>query len=382
MSNKNRWVVDNNDVIHKFPYWIAILPHQSNTKECRQYIRQIYKLATEDRLYRLVKKAITGEQPKVLTELTRLDFHPFDRGDGYYDLITDGGLNWRDCEEQSLLSYYDLEGQLVTNWISDFFNFYKKLHPDKYSNPHSRENYWKKQDENSLPIIIEHCEKGYLNHELRGYESIIGEVYEFKLTSDIWFPRVVGWIDSEEQSYDNSELSALNTPRLNHFLQRAKELSLGLGGKWEIRGEKLVVVDEHDKKINYYYFDPIDIRIVDSKIVCIDGVQKEVYPSLSNYMGVENILPECQISENGISLEIDVKPKNYWCMLTNEKSEIDLPEWEAKFPARDFSTCQDFWPLVRTILEVGQQEEIFQIFMEETEFHQFICDVDRGASHS
>jgi hypothetical protein len=363
MSNINRWVVNDDDSISKFPYWIAILPHQENTKECRQYIQQVYNIAAEEEVCRTIKKVSTkDDQPEVLAGIC------------YWNWPTDDSMDWEDYEEQSLISYYDLQGNLVTSWVSDFFNFYKKLRPDKYTNPHGKENYWKKQDENTLPIVITHRRKVYMKSKRRGYDAISGEVYEFMLTSDIWFPRVVGWMDSEEPYYDNSELAALNTPRLNRFLQRVKELTLSLGGKWELVGEKPEVVDEYDIDNGCYY---IDLKLIDLEIADIDGFQREVYPSLEKYWGVKNILHECQISEGGISLELDLKPRNRWC-LSEDDSDWELPKWEAKFPAGIFTTRQDAWPLIRTILRVGQQEEVFRIFAEKADFHQFIHDVDSG----
>jgi hypothetical protein len=364
MSNKNRWVVNDDDSTCKFPYWVAIMPHQENTKECQHYIQQVYNLASEEGICRTIKKvSIEDNQPEVLTGIC------------YWNWPTDGSMDWENYEEQSLISYYNLAGELVTDWVSDFFNFYKKLRPDKYSNPYNKENYWRKQDENRLPIIIKHCRKAYQSSSIRGYETTLGEVYEFMLSSDVWFPRVVGWTDPEEPHYDNNEMAALNTPRLNRFLQRTKELTLNLGGKWELAGDRPVAIDDYELFENYYSYS-FNPKMIDSKIIYVDGIKKEVYPSLSKYEGVENISPECQITENGISLEIDLRSRNRWCMLTDEKSEIDLPKWTAHFPAGKFATHQDFWPLVKTILEVGQQEEIFRIFTEEAEFRRFIRDVD------
>ncbi len=366
MKNINRWVVDREySIIGKFPHWQGKILRDKNEKELEKTTKRIYALAYEEKLYRVIKKGENGDGSEVLHGVTGFDFHAVKRTDGSYDSVNKNGLSWfYDCEQQCEISHYNLDGQIATEWVGNFFGFYVNLRPEKYIKL-DRGN---RMYTDSLPIKIE---QSYDN----GYE-----LYRIHLCSDIWFPRVVGWLDSEEQFYDNSELATLNTPRLNRFLQSTKELILSLGGEWELVGEKPVAVDKYDTETNYYYSDPIDSRIVDSKMVCVDGVQKEVYPPLSNYIGVENIPPECQLSENGISLEIDIdiKPRNFWCMLTHEKSEENLPVWEARFPAKKFEDHQDFWPFLKTILEVGQQEEIFQIFVEEEEFHQFVRDVDSG----
>jgi hypothetical protein len=375
MKNINRWVVDREySIIGKFPHWQGKILRDKNEKELEKTTKRIYALAYEEKLYRVIKKGENGDGPEVLHGVTGFDFHAvkrtdgsyFKRTDGSYDSVNKNGLSWfYDCEQQCEISHYNLDGQIATEWVGNFFGFHVNLRPEKYIEL-DRGN---RMYTDSLPIKIE---QSYDN----GYE-----LYRIHLCSDIWFPRVVGWLDSEEQFYDSSELATLNTPRLNRFLQSTKEMILSLGGEWELVGEKPVPVDKYDENDvheDYYPYGTNPRRIIPPQIVYIDGVQKEVYPPLSNYIGVENIPPECQISENGISLEIDIKPRNLWCMLTHEKSESDLPEWKAKFPAEKFATHQDFWPFLKTILEAGQQEDIFQIFVEESEFNQFIHDVDSG----
>jgi hypothetical protein len=327
MSNKNRWVLNNYNNINTFPSWQGTIFRDKNKEELEKTIKEIYTLAHEEELYRVVKK---GED---------------------------------DCdrEKQCKLSYYDPSGQIINEWIGHFRDFHVKLRSEKHIDPNRINRY---PHINLLPIEIDY-----------GFDDSGNEIYEIILRSDIWFPRVVGWLDSEEPFYDNSELSSLNTPRFNRFLQRTKELILNLGGKWELVGDRPVAIDDYELFENYYSYS-FNPKMIDSKIIYVDGIEKEVYPSLSKYKGVENISPECQITENGISLEIDLRSRNRWCMLTDEKSEIDLPKWTAHFPAGKFATHQDFWPLVKTILEVGQQEEIFRIFTEEAEFRQFIRDVD------
>lgn len=62
------------------------------------------------------------------------------------------------------------------------------------------------------------------------------------LRSDIWFPQVVGYLEDyiyDEESlgsgkYDNRELALCHTPRLNHFLQKLRQLTLKLDGTWEV----------------------------------------------------------------------------------------------------------------------------------------------------
>jgi hypothetical protein len=372
MKNTNRWVVDREySIIGKFPHWQGKILRDENEKELEKTTKKIYALAYEEKLYRVIKKGKNGDDPEVLHGVTGFDFHAVKRTDGSYDSVDKNGLSWfYDCEQQCEISYYNLDGQITTEWVGNFFGFHVNLRPEKYieldrGNP-------SRMCPDSLPIKIE---QSYDN----GYE-----LYRIHLCSDIWFPKVVGWLDSEEQFYDNSELAALNSPRLNRFLQITKELILSLGGEWELVGTKPVSIDEYDENDvyeGYYPYGGNPRMIIPTKTVCIDGVQKEVYPPLSKYIGIENISPECQLSENGISLEIKVKPRNHWCMLAEKHGEDDIPMWVASFPAGRFETRQDIWPFIKTILEVGQQEEIFQIFEQETEFRKFIHDIDIGTLH-
>jgi hypothetical protein len=367
MNNKNRWVVDKDySITGKFPYWQGKILCTKNEEKIEETTRKIYALAYEEELYHVVNKGKQGDDLKILFGVTKFDFHAIKRKNGSYDSVNENGLSWfDDYEQQCKISYYNLDGQITTEWVENFFIFHANLRPEKYMELDRND----RMHTRFLPMRLdESYDDGYETHTIH-------------LCSDIWFPRVVGWLDSEEPFYDNSELAALNTPRLNRFLQRTKELILSLGGEWKLVGEKPVPVDEYDENDiyeSYYPYGTNPRRIIPIKTVCIDGVQKEFYPPLSNYIGVENIPPECQLSENGISLEIDVKSRNHWCMLADKHGENDIPIWEANFPSGKFATHQDFWPFVKTILEVGYQEEIFRVFEEEAEFHRFIHDVDSG----
>jgi hypothetical protein len=361
MINKNRWVADNDHRGIFFPTWRGEILRDKNEEEQKKIARKIYALAYEEELYRVIKKGKNGNDPETLLGVTIFDFHSIKKKDGSSDLVNEDGLSWfNDCEQQCKISYYDLDGQIATEWRGSFFGFHKYLRSEKYMDPDT----YKHTYDISFPVEFEY-----------DYDDYYGcELYSINLLSDIWFPRVVGWLDSEEPFYDNSELAALNAPRLNRFLQRTKKLILSLGGEWNLAKQEPKVVDEYDKESWYYY---IELELIDLEIANINGVQKEVYPSLRKYWGVEYIPSECQVLEDGISLELDLKPRNYW-YVSQYDSAWHLPTWRAKFPVGKIATQQDAWPLIKTILEVGWQEEILRIFTEEVELRQFIYDVDRG----
>jgi hypothetical protein len=359
MMSQNRWVVSAyDDDVQNFPRWRGTIPNGRSKEDIDKTTRLIYGLAIEEDLYRVVNKDEKNNQSRELSGLVPLDFLLTEVSSGDYDMINNEGLYWYlDCEEQCKIAYYDLNGQVKMEWMGKFYELHRKLRLGMYHNTLARED-----NAGRLPIAINYTKRlpMFINindeyiPEIKD-RSKEDELYEIMLCSDIWFPRVVGWLDSEEPYYDNSELAALNTPRLNRFLQKMKDLILGLGGKWELVSR----IDREAKP----------------RIVHENGIRNKVYPPLYRHEGVENIMPECVVSEDGISLELDIKPKNYWCVA---QWEAYLPHWEARFPSKKFKIRQDFWPLVKTVLEVGRQEEIFKVLKDETDFKQFIYDVEHG----
>jgi hypothetical protein len=56
---------------------------------------------------------------------------------------------------------------------------------------------------------------------------------EFKLHSDIWLPWVRGPLDPErDELYDNRELAARHSTRLNRFLDEVRRMTVDQGGTW------------------------------------------------------------------------------------------------------------------------------------------------------
>lgn len=56
----------------------------------------------------------------------------------------------------------------------------------------------------------------------------------FELDTDLWLPWVRGQLDGErDELYDNRELAARHTPRLNRFLDEVRRMSLDRGGRWQ-----------------------------------------------------------------------------------------------------------------------------------------------------
>jgi hypothetical protein len=333
MNKINYWIASD-DTYSPICLWRGKIANGRANEEFLATVDQIYDFAREEELYRLIHKVGSDNQIKTLP-YTFYDLDWVRQEDGILCSMTKDGMKWYGCEQQAKISYYsnDIghEGEIVTDWVGMFVSFQRKLRPELdliYDVPYGTL---------IQPVVIEYQRYG---------EELQEEWYEIILCTDIWFPRVIGWMDAEEPFYDNSELAALNTPRLNRFLQRTKELILSLGGTWE-----LAKVSE----------------------------KENVHNSVTPYLGNINIAPECEITEDGINLELKIKSRNHWCIWnTGGHSMEGLPFWEARFSGNMFKSCQDFWPLVKTILEVGQSEEILRIFADEADFYQFINDIESG----
>jgi hypothetical protein len=333
MNKTNYWIASD-DTDCPICSWEGKIANGRVDEKFLSTVNQIYDFAREEELYRLIHKLGSDNQVKTLP-YTFYDLDWVREEDGTRCNMTKDGMKWYGCEQQAKISYYsnelDREGEIVTDWVGMFVSFQRKLRPELdlfYDVPYGTL---------IQPVAIEYERYG---------EERQGECYRINLLTDIWFPRVVGWMDAEEPFYDNSELAVLNTPRLNRFLQRTKKLILSLGGTWEL-----------------------------AKVSEKENVHNPVTP----YLGNINVAPECEITEDGISLELKIKSRNHWCVWnTLGHSSQSRPFWTAIFPGHMFKRCQDFWPLIKTILEVGQREEILRIFLDEADFGQFIDDIESG----
>jgi hypothetical protein len=338
MNKINYWVVSD-DTDCPICLWQGKIPGGRTKKDFFATLDKVYDFAREEDLYRLVHKTGADDSFQTLPYAFH-DFELVKQDDGTFCRITKNGIKLDDCEDQAKMIYYNNElgheGEIAIDWVGKLINLQKKLRPDKFD-PDPLDLLYPLPGNLIVPVMINYqCYR----------EELQEEHYEIILCTDIWFPRVIGWMDAEEPFYDNSELAALNTPRLNRFLQRTKELILSLGGTWE-----LAKVSE----------------------------KENVYNPVTPYLGNINIAPECEITEDGINLELKIKSRNHWCVWnTGGHSSQSMPFWKANFPGRMFKSGQDFWPLIKTILEVGQREEILRIFADEADFHQFIDDIESG----
>ena len=130
----------------------------------------------------------------------------------------------------SLVSYYDEEDNIIENKVN---NLGKLLHTLRIRESEDRIKYGHGREPLSIqgePI------------EIRNKEMVEDIRISFILYTDIWLPWVIGSFDDLKLDketghrilYDNRELANRHTPRLNRFLAEARELTLSMGGTWEL----------------------------------------------------------------------------------------------------------------------------------------------------
>ncbi len=74
--------------------------------------------------------------------------------------------------------------------------------------------------------------------------STVPEEIWISLYSDTWFPALLGLTERDfadridtHELIDNRALSARHTPRLNRFIEKAREVALSVGAQWELDSE-------------------------------------------------------------------------------------------------------------------------------------------------
>jgi hypothetical protein len=120
------------------------------------------------------------------------------------------------------ISYYDKAGTITSAEIENVGELMKQVHPDDVF------------ARNIPPVEIcglqnIPCEANKISRK------VIANIY---LDTNIWFPSVIDYmgerkdLTKEFEMLDNSELAVSHTPRLNRFLEEARDLTLSYGGTW------------------------------------------------------------------------------------------------------------------------------------------------------
>jgi hypothetical protein len=268
---RNHWVVMNE---RDFAQWNIDFPKGAmlDPRELWDYLKQVMQIGHEEAVFSATQMPdpdITDKYVDVSWEyyVTRVEqllvaktpVHPL------------WGLKC--CNAIARLSHYDLSGNVVESnvgynlsellcalrpdaaerrgaggfrWFDDYLGRRRAPCPIVFRGKSARK--WTREDIPSLSSE-EFYEHGY---ELQAaYISI-------RLPTDIWFPRVYGYMEDIErdkifqehedgsyslikpgpydfyQWFDNRELALVHTPRLNRFLQRVRQWTVDCGGSWSI----------------------------------------------------------------------------------------------------------------------------------------------------
>lgn len=122
----------------------------------------------------------------------------------------------------SHLCYYDTNHQIVESEVAHLDKLMNRLHPT------TDETYWIRA---WSPVVISSTGAVHLDEEK--YDTYVS----IDLHTDIWFPKVMGWLEEKPAEdtgtlYSNWELAACHTPRLNRFIGSIYGLTLDMGAEW------------------------------------------------------------------------------------------------------------------------------------------------------
>jgi hypothetical protein len=121
------------------------------------------------------------------------------------------------------ISYYDKAGIITSAEIENMGELMKQVHSDDVF------------ARNIPPVEI--CGvQNLLCENNKISRKVIAYIY---LHTNIWFPKIIDYMEQKDltkefETVDNSELAASHTPRLNRFLEVARDLTLNYGGTWYV----------------------------------------------------------------------------------------------------------------------------------------------------
>jgi hypothetical protein len=241
---KNYWIVERKNC---FARWYVSFPGEPMCDPYRMlaFLKEVLAAGEREQVFRVVEtrepnsfKVSPGWTysqflEKMLVEQGRLVFFEQLRA----------ASPWRAEDGADLtpakICYYDLDGELTEAEVDDLGALLERLRPGDPTDPH-----WSYHRRNHMassnPIVLS-GQLGYKRYDGESDPSNLATPYlGIKLETDIWFPKVVGFIDGELDWYDNSELANCHTPRFNRFFATVKELAFELGGQWEMEDSDIV----------------------------------------------------------------------------------------------------------------------------------------------
>jgi hypothetical protein len=144
------------------------------------------------------------------------------------------------------LSYYDINGELRDEEVEDVGELLRQVRPTQ----DDLLNHWPELSEEEIKRKKKFIDKSYKgggsaiffggNFVPKDSESDYGSHLYINLFTDIWFPKVGGFLEEQpvwyedRVFYDNRELALRHTPRLNRFLANVRDITLEMGGTWYV----------------------------------------------------------------------------------------------------------------------------------------------------
>jgi hypothetical protein len=129
------------------------------------------------------------------------------------------------------VAYYDPAGKVVEENVDDLGLLLQHLRPEKAAHHLGYMSH-------VAPVTV----TGLTKISSIGATASMPISISLTLDTDIWFPRVVGFLDSDDDApspslsemHDNRVLASRHTPRLNRFLTEVHSLVVELNGRWTL----------------------------------------------------------------------------------------------------------------------------------------------------
>jgi hypothetical protein len=267
--SENYWVVKNK---YEFAAWGAEFPQgiMHEPREMLLFLQRVLEVAEREEIFRVIRAPYKTSKydPKAQAHLLALDpkleyrWQPGGLTYGQFleqVLVETGKLIFFHQMERSpgtipeyrviapaRLSYYDIDGGLRDEEVEDIGELLRQVRPTQGDLP----NYWPELSEEEILEEKKSIDKTYKSScsailfsgsmVSKDNEIDYGSYLFINLFTDIWFPKVGGFLEDQpvlyedRVFYDNSELALRHTPRLNRFLANVRDITLEMGGTWHV----------------------------------------------------------------------------------------------------------------------------------------------------
>jgi hypothetical protein len=237
MDRTNRWISNTAPLLE----WDAVFPPPKSLADVERLLHltmAVLEVGEREAVYRVSQTE--GYSPlQAFDSSTRCTYAQhvekifFETG----DLLPMSSMSsdYKISGEFSKICYYDQAGEIVEEEVDSLGEILKRTRQDVESMPH-------RMAVGIAPVKIYGNElggkAGFWTPER--YHPFFETTFTVQLFTDIWFPQVIGFAESdygkerEEEGYDNRELALCHTPRFNRFLLSVRQLVLDYGGTWSI----------------------------------------------------------------------------------------------------------------------------------------------------